>query len=156
MSNIASRVVGVLVLTAMIALAADPPVTSPEANYTCPMHPQVRWPKQDKCPLCSMQLQKVSALPASASPAAAPMSVPAPTHRVHMANDSAMPAMTGDSSTADGSCPHCAKGMSMPMNGAAAGSQMPSMNCHSPGAAMPVSSPKGGGSSGGGRRGCGC
>ena len=33
------------------------PITENEdANYTCPMHPQIRWPRPDECPLCGMRL----------------------------------------------------------------------------------------------------
>ncbi|MBW3541951.1 MAG: hypothetical protein KY476_16910 [Planctomycetes bacterium] len=34
------------------------PPTSDGANrtYTCPMHPQIQWPRPDECPLCGMRL----------------------------------------------------------------------------------------------------
>ena len=43
--------------------AANPPAVAPPgqehaspAIYTCPMHPQVQWPRPAKCPLCDMTL----------------------------------------------------------------------------------------------------
>lgn len=33
--------------------------TAPEALYTCSMHPKIRWPNRDPCPICGMRLQAI-------------------------------------------------------------------------------------------------
>ncbi|MBI1900494.1 MAG: hypothetical protein HYS13_05190 [Planctomycetia bacterium] len=42
---------------------------SPAAKqlYTCPMHPEIQWPRRDKCPICNMALvPKQARAPAAA------------------------------------------------------------------------------------------
>jgi hypothetical protein len=58
-----------LLLTAVVVgllFWPEPPRddTSGAADYTCSMHPQVRLPKGQKCPLCGMDLVPVSQLSA--------------------------------------------------------------------------------------------
>lgn len=58
-----------LLLGGLVAVLAFWPETNPEgtsgaADYTCSMHPQVRLPKGQKCPLCGMDLVPVAQLSA--------------------------------------------------------------------------------------------
>ncbi|UVJ41910.1 heavy metal translocating P-type ATPase [Pseudomonas sp. LS1212] len=38
---------------------AAPPATPDAAEYTCPMHPEIRQPEPDNCPICGMTLEPV-------------------------------------------------------------------------------------------------
>jgi hypothetical protein len=44
--------------SAASATKPSPPANaSAEPLYTCPMHPQIQWPRPDPCPLCGMRLE---------------------------------------------------------------------------------------------------
>ncbi len=47
--------------------AADAPSATSAAQYTCPMHPEVRAGAADACPKCGMALEPVELVPATAS-----------------------------------------------------------------------------------------
>ncbi|HVB35554.1 MAG TPA: heavy metal translocating P-type ATPase [Patescibacteria group bacterium] len=46
---------------------------SPEAEYTCPMHPEVKTKKQEPCPKCGMALEPASLLPLQKTEYTCPM-----------------------------------------------------------------------------------
>ena len=131
----------------LAAEGTQPSATRPAISkqvYTCPMHPEIRWTRPDKCPICGMKLvakASASSAPERPMPNHAGMSM----NHLNMQHDHhGMGSMM-----MGGGCSMCMEMMGMGnMNG-----QRTKIPRPAAGSARSMSQPH---SSGGGSRGCGC